>query len=700
MAAFSTEAILSGPIADPSGQILQAVPASGEKREPVFVADGRDGPDLLDMREAIQPIAQTCAHRDTQTPLMIGIVGPSGSGKSFALQRLRLAVAGLAAGEDKAAGGPYLGRIVTAPIDAAAISGDPASAIAAAVFTALGRDDGDVNYSALADEAAHAGADPYQAANKALERHDEARRRLDAERQSRDEVEARRARLVENVLFDTAGSRVDSYARGARGQIEARLRRFDLAGGDSTANFKNLVRDLAGAGWGSRLGVVLASIWGYRSQRRLLLAALLFFVLAFGAAELRAEPVIAWAGGLGSPFTFVADWLRTHGELVGYVFDGLVALGVIALIMNLWRAVFFAAMLFRGARLLNYDVGERQRDLDAASARLNRRVAALTAETETAAKHAEVAEKRANARGEAITERAPTPMFVEPALAGASAARAFLVAVGKLIGAQAGRAPAVASSPVMLSARAVLGPQISPSQISPSLTPPAAVFAPERLLLTFDNLDALSPAQALNLIETAHSLLGPSFVAAVACDPVALTQAAGGEGLLRGRFDKLFQLTFNARVAGAANSARLIARLMGAAAPPRLPETQNDARQSQLSDPLSASESTLLGALAPLAASTPRGVKRYLNAYRVARVTSAPRSALALMLALGQSGDGEAAAGMDLLLTAQDGALADPPGPPALVAAVRATRAANGGALTIAETVAAREVARRYQLFA
>jgi hypothetical protein len=71
-----------------------------------------------------------------------------------------------------------------------------------------------------------------------------------------------------------------------------------------------------------------------------------------------------------------------------------------------------------------------------------------------------------------------------------------------------------------------------------------------------------------------------------------------------------------------------------------------------------------------------------------------------LMLALGQSGDDEAAAGMDLLLTGEEGALADPPGPPALVAAVRATRAANGGALTIAETIAAREIARRFQLFA
>ena len=232
-------------------------------------------------------------------------------------------------------------------------------------------------------------------------------------------------------------------------------------------------------------------------------------------------------------------------------------------------------MLFRGARLLNYDVGERQRDLDAASARLNRRVAALTAETEVAAKHAEVAEKRANARGEASTERAPTPLFVEPALAGAAAARAFLAALSKLIGAQAARTPAVVS-PALLSARARLRLADHPSH----RRPPAAAFAPERLLLTFDNFDALTPAQALHLIETAHSLLGPGFVAAVACDPVALTPAVGGPEPLRERFDKLFQLTFNARVAGAANSARLIARLMGAAPPPRPVETMTDVRAS------------------------------------------------------------------------------------------------------------------------
>ena len=148
--------------------------------------------------------------------------------------------------------------------------------------------------------------------------------------------------------------------------------------------------------------------------------------------------------------------------------------------------MFFSAMLFRGARLLNYDVRERQRDLDAASARLNRRVAALTAETETTAKHAEAAEKRANVRGEAVTGAC-----ADAAVRGAGARRRLGGAGFPRRPRQAdqrpgGRARPRVASPAMLSARAILGPQTSAAD--------GAVggrFAPERLLLTFDNLDAL-----------------------------------------------------------------------------------------------------------------------------------------------------------------------------------------------------------------
>jgi len=695
------EDIVTGPSADASGQLALAIQAVGEKppspsARAVFVADASAGADLLDMAEALQPIAELCAHKETQTPLAIGVVGPSGSGKSFALERLVAAVEGLAAAAAKAPDGPFVSRLVTVAIDAAGIAGDPASAIAAAVFGALGRDNSGVSYAALADEAAHAGVDPYQAANKALERHDDARRRLDAERQARDDVEARRARLIENMLYETAGSRIDAYARAKRGPIEARLRRFGLVAGDSSANFKDLVRDLAGAGWGARVGVVLGSLWAYRSQRRLLLAALALVALAFGLSEAQAPRASDWLRGLGAPFASMADGLAAHADLISNVAAGLAVLGVIALAANLWRALQFTAMLFRGARLLSYDVRERQRDLDAASARLNRRIAALTAETEAAARQAEAAEKRASARGQATPARAPSPPFMESALAGPPAARAFLAALARLMSSQPERLAAATASPAP--SRAVLGPQVPQPLVDAPTAPAPAAPAPERLLLAFDNLDALAPAQALNLIETAHSLLGPRFVAALACDPAALAAAVADVDRLRSRLDKLFQLTFNVRLAGAASGGRLVARLLGGA--PRQPAPAPDARQSRLSEPLSAAEATLLAALAPLAAGTPRGVKRYLNAYRVARVGKARRPALALMLALGQSRDDEAVAAMDLLLTAQDRLLADPPGPPTLAAAVRATRAASDEALAVAELIAAREVARRYQLLA
>jgi hypothetical protein len=246
-------------------------------------------------------------------------------------------------------------------------------------------------------------------------------------------------------------------------------------------------------------------------------------------------------------------------------------------------------------------------------------------------------------------------------------------------------------APGALSTRDLIG-----AKASATASANASVDAPERLLLTFDNLDALPPAQALSLIETAHSMLGPSFVAAVACDPAALAPAAGGAEALRRRFDKLFQLTFNVRVPGASESARLVARLTGAEAArgPKPPA------RTPVSEPLTSAESTLLSTLAGLAADTPRGVKRYLNAYRVARGDATNRPALALMLALAQSGDADAARAMDALLTPGEGDLTEPEGPPTLAAALRATRAANGGGLSIADAVGAREAARRYRLFA
>ena len=93
---------------------------------------------------------------------------------------------------------------------------DPASALAAAAFVALERERGGVSYPALADEAAHATTDPRRAALAAADRHDEIIRRLETERAAREEVEAKRARLPELLLYETPGSRVNSFIRTSR----------------------------------------------------------------------------------------------------------------------------------------------------------------------------------------------------------------------------------------------------------------------------------------------------------------------------------------------------------------------------------------------------------------------------------------------------------------------------------------------------
>src|SRR5208282_2280232 len=96
----------------------------------VFYADAGDCADLQNTGDAIEPLAELCVLAEAQTPFLAGIVGPTGSGKSFALRRLVEAVDSLAAAAGKARETPYLSRVLVIPIDAAGVSGDPAGAIA------------------------------------------------------------------------------------------------------------------------------------------------------------------------------------------------------------------------------------------------------------------------------------------------------------------------------------------------------------------------------------------------------------------------------------------------------------------------------------------------------------------------------------------------------------------------------------------
>jgi hypothetical protein len=647
---------LGGPLAPPSAPPpvpppVQAVPPIAA-REPLLLADEPDAGDLLGAAEAVRPLAELCLSPEAQTPFLVGIVGPAGSGKSFALRRLAATIEALSAAAGKAKSTPLLSRVVVAPLDAAGVSGDPASALASAAFVALEREQGGASYAALADEAAHATADPRRAAAAATERHDEIIRRLDSERLARDDVEAKRARLAELLLYETPGSRVDSFIRTSRPAIESRLRRFGLAEGDAAANYRDLVRDLSSLGATSRFGLLPRAIWGFRGQGRLLFLAALAFIAAFAVDRLRSPSADAALRGLSDSLAPVADWLDAHSDGLERAIEALIVLGLVALFINVWRAIGFSTMLYRGLRLLKIDIRDRRRELDATAARLERRVVTLGAEAEAASQRAEALAKRAG--GGQNLSRAPGPVFLKALETPTKAAREFFVELSRL------------------------------------MTAPGAT-APRRLIFVIDNLEALPPTEATRLIETTSALLGPGCAALIACDP-ARTVGETGARNWRGH---LFQVVLDAGALTHGGGERLAARLLSGASRGPSP-SEADASVSAVAEPLAASETALLTALAALTDGTPRALKRFHNAYRLARVAKAPRAVVALCLAALQSPNPSLAASLREALLADGHAFEDPAGPPDLVAAARTARASEGKPISKADALAAWDAARRY----
>ena len=206
-----------------------APPLTPIQAEPIFLCDSADGADLLNAAEIVQPLAQLCATPQVQTPFLAAIAGPTGAGKTFALRRLAQAIEQLSASPGASNGGA-LSRVVLAHIDAASGLEAPV-AIASAAYTALDREPGGVDYSALLDETGHASGDPQRAARAASDRHDDLVRKVEAERSQRDDLEARRARLAD-ALLSTPGSRTDVFVRANRRNLEGCLRRFGLAGSE------------------------------------------------------------------------------------------------------------------------------------------------------------------------------------------------------------------------------------------------------------------------------------------------------------------------------------------------------------------------------------------------------------------------------------------------------------------------------------
>jgi hypothetical protein len=471
------------------------------------------------------------------------------------------------------------------------------AAIAGVLCAGLGRTAPD-----LVSEALCAVRDPHAAVVEAAERLDQVQRRLHLERDNLTEVEGRRARLFEALLYETPGSQIDAYVRTHRPRIASRLQAFGFSG-DSVLNYKDLVASLAAVqGPGGRIGMALRSIWAFRGQTRLLVMALILAAIGAGLGWAVAHQA-TWlapmqANTTGAP---VAAWFTANMGAFATLGKAAFAGAGLAVLINLWRAFRFLQPILRGITLLKTELNNRRYELDSAVAHQTRRVDGLNAEVERAARlHAEADQQAGKATAQAGALKDASPFR------GNSEKTQALTFVGTL---------------ASLLAQKRTGPQ--------------------RILFMLDNLDAVPPARACEILDAAHRLLAnPAFATVVAIDPQRLADAGIGAQM---HLEKWIQVPVHID-ATAKDHMAFIAHLIGRSSRSELatikaPAFPGDVRRSSLDQPISEAEGGLLAVLAPLAGRSARALKRFVNLYRLTRPLLADHwASLAFMLALENGG--------------------------------------------------------------
>jgi hypothetical protein len=584
--------------AAPSFATLAAQIKPGQ-RSSIFAADLPRGADALGLDKALRPLAELAAHRDTETPLTIALLGESGSGKSFALARLLADIEALSTAA-VSAGGPFLTRIAALRIDVGGFGGEPNIALAGALYDKLSAE-----FPEFVREVAHAVRDPQVVAREAAERLDEARRRLDAERQKLDEIESRRARLAETVLFESAGSQVDAYARANRAKIESRFEGFGIAG-DPIANYKSMVRDIAeSGGLVGRIGGALRAFWAFKGQTRLLVTAVILVLAGIGLDAAVADQAkwLASLRGASQGLASVSAWIEAHMDWLTLAAKVAYAFAALALLTNFLRGVQFLRPLFRGVGFLQTDVVNRRHALDALYAHQMRRVDGLEADVELAARSAAEADRRAGTPAPFKSQTEPSP-FADTTLK--AQAERFFASLGAFMdgiqhsGAEAGTAGGLKS-------------------------------VPQRLVVALDHVDALPQGKARAFLEAAHrAFASPGIVTLVAADPARIEADTTA-------LEKWIQVPFRLGGTGAIDHAAFVAQVLGQAGA-RDAQTRTEI-WAPLDWSISPAESGLLAAVAPLTGGSPRAVKRLVNLYRIARAQApGDRGVLAMMLALEQGG--------------------------------------------------------------
>ena len=546
----------------------EAQPAAASR--PVFAADRPLAESAAPFAPFVETLAALLVHPQAQSPFTIGFFGSAGSGKSSlmhaVLERAR------------ALGGAR--KLLPVHVDASEIGPAVAGSLAARVYEAVGAEDGSA-YATLAMDCAHAGRDPLEAAHEAGERLADIRRKLDAERLALNELDGRRARLVETVLYDSGGSRIESFARANRTRLENRLRGFGFLSNDPVATYKDLVRDVFERGVMGRVGAFFHSLWAFRGQTKLIVWAIGLFLLSWGFERLFVTRD-AWLGWLlttaGEKLAPTIDFVRDNAGLLNGASKVAMWGGVLALVVLVLRALRFTIPVLRGVSLLRGDIETRRRELDGLISHQTRRVDAMEHDSTNLARRVEEAERRlgGDVVGNGKVAPAADNPFHEPGQKAERAARSFLASFGREL---------EAGGPGRPSAWAALA---------------------------IDNLaGANGVAAAIQQIAAR-----PGFVSLLACEAATL-------GADRDSLHRSIQLPFDVDAAREAVAAGL------------------DAGAPAFGTALNRAEDQRLGSLDAVFVAGPRASLRLRNLYAVARSHTSASAAAALLLAIDINGTDE-----------------------------------------------------------
>ncbi|WP_165492726.1 P-loop NTPase fold protein [Lichenihabitans psoromatis] len=649
---------------------------------PLFSADLASGEDELGRGEQAVFMAELLAHQQVETPFCVGVFGSAGAGKSFFLNHTIAAVKQASDGAARVgAASPFLPDILTVQVEASS-STDAGATLMVAVAEALA-----ISYPASMSETLHAGGDPVKAARDSSDSLNDARRRLDEERQTLDGLVARQARLVETVLFEAAGPRVDAYARGNRSRIEAALRSFGFTGADPVLTYKDLVREASEASAPlSRFALGLRALWAYPGQTRLIVYAILFGLLAWGATALQTDQQawLTWIADFGDRAVPTADWLRGHVHWLGPIHTVALTLAILALVWNVLRAARFLQPIFKGVSLLRYDLEARHRDLKGQLAHQTRRVDGLASDAEAASVRAAASERRASQHISSGLHDASASALLPADAAPRDSAATFFRSLGALM------------------ARGTVG---AAAGMNEELAPGIAhrdTGVPRRIVVAIDGLDRLAADAAASFVTTARRLLGPGFVIILAADRGVLASGFSETDPARSTADlgRSVNLSYHLGLPDRADLRATYARRLiegGSAATPSVGDSI-DPRLSALDAAWRPKEAETVAALASFAGENPRAIKQFVNVYRIARadpqLRDAPTpvfTALALALALDSYGFPEDLAALE---SASHGEM--PRDSAVLRQALAAARAASGEPVELGQAQRGLEVARHY----